>query len=151
MEAAKGPVGKTDETGALQPQGPTAGEPPHTVRSLERTADHPIATAGVPGPGDFDSIEEVDAAARSILRVALELAALFCAALFSVPLLSRIAERWSEPVWGGLSLNFIATAFVIPLLLLGSCALFARAADRIEEDMLGRPGEPFAGEERGDV
>jgi uncharacterized membrane protein (DUF485 family) len=93
---------------------------------------------------EFDSIEEVDAAARSIRRVAIEYGSFFLVVLLSVPVLSMVAPEWSRrPVWAGLTLGFLALAVGLHVLFVALTIAGARAADRIEDDMLGRPEDDY--------
>jgi hypothetical protein len=93
---------------------------------------------------EFDSIEEVDAAARSIRRVAIEYGSFFLVVLLSVPVLSMVAPGWSRrPVWAGLTLGFLTLAVGLHVFFVALVVAGARAADRIEDDMLGRPEDDY--------
>ena len=88
---------------------------------------------------EFDSIEEVDAVARSLRRVAIEYAAVIVGVLLLVPLLSLIAEWWfARPILGGLTLNFMTVAFGLHLAFIAVAILYTRIAHRSEDEMLGR-------------
>jgi hypothetical protein len=88
---------------------------------------------------EFDSIEEVDAVARSLRRVAIEYGSAICGVLLVVPLLSLVAPWWfGRPILGGLTLNFLFVAAVLHVSFLVIALLFNRVASRSEEEMLGR-------------
>lgn len=88
---------------------------------------------------EFDSIEEVDAAARSIRRVAVEYGILFVAMMIAVPVLSAVAPWWfARPLWGGLTLNFVAVAVLLHVVFVGVAIAFVRFANHVEDEMLGR-------------
>ncbi|MGH2818539.1 MAG: hypothetical protein ACRDJS_08785 [Actinomycetota bacterium] len=88
---------------------------------------------------EFDSIEEVDAVARSLRRVAIEYAALIIGVLLLVPLLSLVAEWWfARPVLGGLTFNFMTVALGLHLAFIAVAILYTRIAHRSEDEMLGR-------------
>ena len=88
---------------------------------------------------EFDSIEEVDAVARSLRRVAIEYAALIVGVLLLVPLLSLIAEWWfARPVLGGLTFNFMTVALGLHVAFIAVAILYTRIAHRSEDEMLGR-------------
>lgn len=90
-------------------------------------------------PSEFDSIEEVDAVARSLRRVALEYGALFLALLLAVPLLSWLAPPWfTRPLWGGLTLNFLAVALLLYIVFVVIALAYTRFAEHVEDGMLGR-------------
>jgi hypothetical protein len=93
----------------------------------------------VPQDLEFDSIEEVDAVARSLRRVAIEYAALIIGVLLLVPLLSLVAEWWfARPVLGGLTFNFMTVALGLHLAFIAVAILYTRIAHRSEDEMLGR-------------
>ena len=88
---------------------------------------------------EFDSIEEVDAVARSLRRVALEYGTAITAVLLVVPLLSLVAPWWfGRPIIGGLTLNFLFVAVILHVVFLVAALLFNRVAARSEDEMLGR-------------
>ena len=88
---------------------------------------------------EFDSIEEVDAVARSLRRVAIEYGTAITALLLVVPLLSLVAPWWfGRPIIGGLTLNFLFVAVVLHVTFLVVALLFNRVASRSEDEMLGR-------------
>jgi uncharacterized membrane protein (DUF485 family) len=88
---------------------------------------------------EFDSIEEVDAVARSLRRVAIEYAALIVGVLLLVPMLSLVAEWWfARPVLGGLTFNFMTVALGLHVAFIVVAILYTRIAHRSEDEMLGR-------------
>jgi uncharacterized membrane protein (DUF485 family) len=92
------------------------------------------------GEAEFDSIEEVDAVARSVRRVAIRYALAFLALVLAVPLLSKLSTWWfARPVWGGLTLNFLAMIAFLYVGFMVIAIAYARFADHIEDEMLGRP------------
>jgi uncharacterized membrane protein (DUF485 family) len=93
----------------------------------------------VPEDLEFDSIEEVDAVARSLRRVAIEYAALIGVVLLGVPVLSLVAEWWfARPILGGLTFNFMTVALGLHLAFIVVAILYTRIAQRSEDEMLGR-------------
>lgn len=126
---------------------PTAGLEYSTVRPSQEPFRHPSNTeelAQVPslvtGEAEFDSIEEVDAVARSVRRVAIEYALAFLALLLAVPVLSKLSPWWfARPIWGGFTLNFLAMIALLYVVFIVIGIAYARFADHIEEEMLGRP------------
>ena len=89
---------------------------------------------------DFDSIEEVDAVARSLRRKALQYSAVILLLLITVPILAWLGPRWfARPVWGGLTFNFLTVAILLHLAFVVVAVLFVRVANRSEDEMLGRP------------
>ena len=91
---------------------------------------------------EFDSIEEVDAVARSVRRVAIEYALVFLALVLAVPVLSKLSTWWfARPLWGGLTLNFLAVIVFLHVVFIVIGIAYSRFADHIEDEMLGRPEE----------
>ena len=89
---------------------------------------------------DFDSIEEVDAVARSVRRKGLQYSAAILLLLLAVPVLAWLGPRWfARPVWGGLTLNFLTVAVLLHFAFVAVAILYARVANRSEDEMLGRP------------
>lgn len=89
---------------------------------------------------DFDSIEEVDAVARSLRRKALQYAAVILVLLLAVPLFAWIGPDWfSRPVWGGFTLNFLTVAVLLHVAFVVVAVAFTGVANRSEDEMLGRP------------
>ena len=89
---------------------------------------------------DFDSIEEVDAVARSLRRKAIQYSVVILLLLLTVPLLAWLAPPWfARPIWGGLTLNFLTAAVLLHFAFVGVAIAFARVANRSEDEMLGRP------------
>ena len=85
-----------------------------------------LDTPKAPEELEFDSIEEVDAVARSLRRLL-------------VPILSLLAEWWfARPILGGLTLNFMTVAFGLHLAFIAVAILYTRIAHRSEDEMLGR-------------
>jgi uncharacterized membrane protein (DUF485 family) len=98
-----------------------------------------LDTPRAPEDLEFDSIEEVDAVARSLRRVAIEYAALIVGVLLLVPILSLLAEWWfARPILGGLTFNFMTVAFGLHLAFIAVAILYTRIAHRSEDEMLGR-------------
>lgn len=96
----------------------------------------------VTGEAEFDSIEEVDAVARSVRRVAIEYGLAFLALLLAVAVLSKLSPWWfARPLWGGFTLNFLAMIAFLYVAFIVIGIAYARFADHIEDEMLGRPGE----------
>jgi len=89
---------------------------------------------------DFDSIEEVDAVARSVRKKGLQYSAAILLLLLTVPVLAWLGPRWfARPVWGGLTLNFLTVAVLLHFAFVVVAILYARVANRSEDEMLGRP------------
>ena len=89
---------------------------------------------------DFDSIEEVDAVARSVRKKGLQYSAVILLLLLTVPVLAWLGPRWfARPVWGGLTLNFLTVAVLMHFAFVAVAILYARVANRSEDEMLGRP------------
>lgn len=89
---------------------------------------------------EFDSIEEVDAVARSLRRVAFQYAFVVVTIFLSVPLLSLLSPWWTTaPIWGGLTPNFLMVAVGLHVILVLAALLYNRVASRSEDEMLGRP------------
>lgn len=102
------------------------GFPPGFVTSPESEAE-------------FDSFEEVDAVARTLRRAAIPYGVTFVCVLVTIPILSRFAEWWfARPVWGGLTLNFLAAAVLLHPILLAIALTYTRFAEHVEDEMLGR-------------
>ena len=140
--ATEQPAGR-DANGAVRSAIPAAGveQQPFESASMGAAAG-PLM--GAAREVEFDSVEEVDAAARSIRRVAAEYGAIFLAILLAVPILSVIAPWWSSrPVWEGLTLSFLTRAVGLHILFIALAVAGARAADRIEDEMLGRPEDDY--------
>jgi uncharacterized membrane protein (DUF485 family) len=92
---------------------------------------------------EFDSVEEVDAVARSLRRVAIEYGAAITVVLLVVPLLSLVAPWWfGRPIFGGMTLNFLFVAVMLHVAFLVVALLFNRVASRSEDEMLGRLEDP---------
>jgi uncharacterized membrane protein (DUF485 family) len=88
---------------------------------------------------EFDSVEEVDAVARSLRRVALQYGSAILLVLLIVPVLSLVAPWWfARPILGGLTLNFLFVAVILHVAFLVAALLFNRVASRSEDEMLGR-------------
>lgn len=88
---------------------------------------------------EFDSLEEVDAVARTLRRTGLQYALLVVVMLLAVPLLALGAPWWfGRPIWGGLTLNFITVAAVLKVAFLLVGLAYNRVANRSEDEMLGR-------------
>ena len=88
---------------------------------------------------EFDSLEEVDAVARSLRRAAIQYGAAILMILLLVPVLSLVAPWWFErPILGGLTLNFLVVAVALHVVFLVAALGFNRVASRSEDDMLGR-------------
>ena len=89
---------------------------------------------------DFDTIEEVDAVARSLRRKALQYSVVIVLLLLAVPLLAWLGPLWfARPVWGGLTLNFLTVAVLLHFAFVVVAVAFVRVANRSEDEMLGRP------------
>jgi uncharacterized membrane protein (DUF485 family) len=89
---------------------------------------------------DFDSIEEVDAVARSLRRKALQYSLVIVLLLLAVPLLAWLGPHWfARPLWGGLTLNFLTVAVLLHFAFVVVAVVFVRVANRSEDEMLGRP------------
>ncbi len=130
--------------------GPRTAELDHsTVQPPQEPFRHPSTTAepsqippSLTGEAEFDSIEEVDAVARSVRRVAIEYALACFALLLAVPVLSKLSPWWfARPLWGGLTLNFLAMIAFLYVVFIVIAIAYARFADHIEDEMLGRPEE----------
>jgi hypothetical protein len=88
---------------------------------------------------EFDTIEEVDAVARSLRRVTIEYGTGICVVLLVVPVLSLVAPWWfGRAIFGGLTLNFLFVAVMLHVIFLIVALLFNRVASRSEDEMLGR-------------
>lgn len=127
----------------------TAGLDHSTVQAPQEPFRNP-STAGelsqippsLTGEAEFDSIEEVDAVARSVRRVAIEYAMAFLALLLAVPVLSKLSTWWfARPLWGGLTLNFLAMIAFLHVVFIVIGIAYVRFANHIEDEMLGRPEE----------
>ena len=96
----------------------------------------------VTGEAEFDSIEEVDAVARSVRRVAIEYALVLFALLLAIAGLSKLSPWWfARPLWGGFTLNFLAMIAFLYVVFIVIGIAYARFANHIEDEMLGRPDE----------
>lgn len=89
---------------------------------------------------EFDTPEEVDAVYRAQRRLSFLYGGLFLAITLAIPLLHGLWPAWSStPLWGGFTPAYLAVAVVYPV----GCVLLAIAytvqANRLEEDLLGRP------------
>lgn len=131
----------------------TAGLGHSTVEPPREPFRHP-STAGelpqvpplVTGEAEFDSIEEVDAVARSVRRVAIEYGLASLALLLAVAVLSKLSPWWfARPMWGGFTLNFLAMIAFLYVVFIVIGIAYARFADHIEDEMLGRPEETTPG------
>ncbi|MGH2751538.1 MAG: hypothetical protein ACRDK3_11805 [Actinomycetota bacterium] len=101
----------------------------------------PYDDSGVPRPDEteFDSLEEVDAVVRTLRRTGIQYSLAIVALLIAMPLLALLAPWWyARPVWGGLTLNFIALALLLNLAFVAAAEAFNRVANRSEDEMLGR-------------
>jgi hypothetical protein len=88
---------------------------------------------------EFDSLEEVDAVARSLRRVAIQYGTAILVILLLVPVLSSVAPWWFErQILGGLTLNFLVVAVALHAVFLVAALAFNRVASRSEYEMLGR-------------
>lgn len=116
---------------------------PLVQRPFESTDEHSVdghRSTLIVQETEFDSIEEVDAVARSLRRVALEYGMLLLAVLVAVPVLSAAAPWWfARPVLGGLTLGFLMVAVLLHVVFIGIAAAYTRFANHIEDEMLGRP------------
>ncbi|MGI8574895.1 MAG: hypothetical protein ACR2MA_06035 [Egibacteraceae bacterium] len=105
-------------------------------RSYPGTTERP----NEPTFDEYDTPAEVDAAARTLRRVALVYFALFLLVTLGVPALTLVLDWWSSGgLAGGLSPNFVMAAgglyIVFFLLALAAAAL----ANAVEDRMLGGP------------
>jgi hypothetical protein len=129
----RAPLAGTDAVEGLLPDGSASGrvQPEPLERSV--TFDPWLDES------EFDSVEEVDAVARSLRRVALQYGTGMVLLLLMVPVLSLIAPWWfARPVLGGLTLNFLFVAVILHVAFLVAALLFNRVASRSEDEMLGR-------------
>lgn len=112
-------------------------DPPSPATDERRPASNgPLAH----DDAEFDSIEEVDAVARTLRRVALQYACAVIAIFLAVPLLSLLSPWWSSTrVWGGFTPNFLTVAVGLHIVLVLVGLLYNRDANRSEDEMLGRP------------
>jgi uncharacterized membrane protein (DUF485 family) len=119
---------------------PVAGSIPASPPSISDhgTIDERFLAGGE--ETDFDSIEEVEAVARSLRKKALQYTAAILFLLLTVPFLAWLAPQWfARPVWGGLTLNFLTVAVLLHIAFVVVAILFARVANKSEDEMLGRP------------
>jgi uncharacterized membrane protein (DUF485 family) len=114
----------------------------HQDPGFRSAYEQPVDSSGDDGfftEAEFDSVEEVDGVARSVRRVAIRYGLVFLAFFMAVPVLSALAPMWfARPIWGGLTLNFLAVALLLHIVLIVLAVAYARFADHIEEEMLGR-------------
>jgi uncharacterized membrane protein (DUF485 family) len=88
---------------------------------------------------EFDSLEEVDAVVRTLRRTGIQYGLAIVVVLIAVPLLALVAPWWfARPIWGGLTLNFIAVAAGLNVAFLLIAIAHTRVANRSEDEMLGR-------------
>lgn len=91
---------------------------------------------------DHDSVEEVDAVVRGLRRRAIRYAFLLVTAMVAVPILAVLSPPWfAAPIWGGVTLNFLALAVVLPGIFVLIAFIYERFASHVESQMLGRHGE----------
>ncbi|MDA2806093.1 hypothetical protein [Nocardiopsis suaedae] len=96
-----------------------------------------------PGPPaeEHDTPAEVDAAFRTLRRVALGHVAVFTGVLAAVPLLTGALAWWSQGrLFGGMSPMFAMTAFGLYAFFFTVCLAAATLSNAVEERMLGGPG-----------
>ncbi|WP_046469350.1 hypothetical protein [Allosalinactinospora lopnorensis] len=101
-------------------------------------SDEPFDT----GPVDeHDTPAEVDAAFRTLRRVAFGHVAVFAGVVTIVPLLAAALGWWSQGrLFGGMSPMFAMTAFGLYVFFFVVCLAAATLSNAVEERMLGGPG-----------
>lgn len=113
----------------------------HSVQGPLTDLDDLLDLAG--DAAESDSMEEVDAVVRGLRRAALRYAFVLVVALVSVPVLAAISPGWfARPIWGGITLNLLSLAVLLPVLFVLLASGYERFARHVEEQMLGRREVP---------
>ncbi|MBB4931443.1 hypothetical protein F4561_002263 [Lipingzhangella halophila] len=90
---------------------------------------------------EHDTPAEVDAAFRTLRRVAVGHVAVFAGVVIAVPLLAAALDWWSEGrLIGGMSPMFAMTAFGLYVFFFVICLGAATLSTAVEERMLGGSG-----------
>ncbi|MFD0773589.1 hypothetical protein ACFQZ2_06565 [Streptomonospora algeriensis] len=89
---------------------------------------------------EHDTPAEVDAAFRTLRRVAIGHVAVFTCVIIAVPLLTAALDWWSQGrLSGGMSPMFAMTAFGLYAFFFVVCLAAATLSNAVEERMLGGP------------
>ncbi|GAB3466523.1 hypothetical protein GCM10027570_55910 [Streptomonospora sediminis] len=103
-----------------------------------RDPDEPDLLLG--SADEHDTPAEVDAAFRTLRRVALGHVAVFTGVVIAVPLLTAALDWWSQGrLYGGMSPMFAMTAFGLYAFFFVVCLAAATLSNAVEERMLGGP------------
>jgi hypothetical protein len=89
-------------------------------------------------PGEYDTPAEVDAAVRTLRRVAIGHFAVFLGVVLLVPFLTLALDWWSKGrLLGGMSPNFAMAAFGLYVFFFAISVAAARLSNAVEDRMLG--------------
>ncbi|GAA1772390.1 MULTISPECIES: hypothetical protein [Streptomonospora] len=99
---------------------------------------------------EHDTPAEVDAAFRTLRRVAVGHVAVFAGVVVGVPLLTAALDWWSQGrLFGGMSPMFAMTAFGLYVFFFVLCLAAATLSNAVEERMLGGPAREAHHDEEG--
>lgn len=105
-------------------------------------AEHPAEWV-FDSPDEHDTPAEVDAAVRTLRRVAVWHFVVFLGAVLLVPLLTVALDWWSQGrLVGGMSPNFVMAALGLYLFFFIIAFAAARLSNAVEDRMLGTTDRP---------